>query len=200
MAEVKSTGPSTATIILIAVLATPVVLVVIFWLIGSGAADAKSNLPDLHSKGLQWATSEAKNSGFNDIETHDALGRDRRWRDDKDWMVCFQDPAAGSHPQGTIVRLGVVKTEEHCPTTDQGRYNRAVKTMPDLTNRTAYMTEQILGPNASIRFIKLSDGEEVNHGLGDWRVCGQTPATGERFDGVPVTATLVEYEKRCPAS
>ncbi len=72
MADVKSTGPSTATIILIAVLATPVVLVVIFWLIGSGSADAKTNLPDLHSKGLQWATTEAKSAGFGDIETHDA--------------------------------------------------------------------------------------------------------------------------------
>jgi beta-lactam-binding protein with PASTA domain len=197
MAEVKSTGPSTATIILIAVLATPVVLVVIFWLIGSGSADAKSSLPDLKSKGLQWATSEAKDAGFGDIETHDALGRDRRWRDNKEWMVCFQDPAAGSHVQGTVVKLGVVKTEERCPSADQGRYDRAVKTMPDLTNRTAYMTEQILGPDASIRFLKRTDGEEVNHGLGDWRVCGQTPKTGQRFDGLPVTTIVVPYETRC---
>jgi hypothetical protein len=197
MAEVKTTGPSTATIILIAVLATPVVLVVIFWLIGSGSADAQSNLPDLRSKGLQWAQRESETAGFGEIETHDALGRDRRWRDDKDWMVCFQDPAPGSHPEGTIVKLGVVKTEERCPTTDQGRYDRADKTMPDLTNRTAYMTSQILGPDASIRFLKRSDGEEVSHGLGDWRVCGQTPKIGERFDGRPVTTIVVPYETRC---
>jgi beta-lactam-binding protein with PASTA domain len=197
MAEVKSTGPSTATIILIAVLATPVVLVVIFWLIGSGSADAKSSLPNLQSKGLQWATAEAKSAGFGDIETHDALGRDRRWRDDKDWQVCFQDPRPGTRPQGTIVRLGVVKTEEKCPTTDQGRYDPAGKTMPDLRNRTAYMTRQILGENASIRFLKRSDGDEVSHGLGDWRVCGQTPAAGQPFDGVPVTTLVVEYETRC---
>jgi hypothetical protein len=197
MAEVKSTGPSTATIILIAVLATPIVLVVIFWLIGSGSADAKSNLPDLRSKGLQWATTESKSAGFGDVETHDALGRDRRWRDDKDWMVCFQDPAPGSHPEGTVIRLGVVKTEERCPTTDQGRYDRATTTMPNLVNRTAYMTTQILGPNASIRFLKRSDGDEVNHGLGDWRICGQDPKTGERFDGLPVTVLVVPYEERC---
>ena len=197
MAEVKSTGPSTATIILIAVLATPVVLIVIFWLIGSGSADAKSNLPDLRSKGLQWATSESKNAGFGDIETHDALGRDRRWRDDKEWMVCFQDPAAGSHPEGTVVRLGVVKTEERCPSSDQGRYDRATTQMPNLVNRTAYMTTQILGPNASIRFLKKDDGDEITHGLGDWRVCGQTPKTGERFDGLPVTTIVVPYEDGC---
>src|SRR5689334_2831769 len=143
MADVKSTGPSTATIILIAVLATPVVLVVIFWLIGSGSADANSNLPELRSKGLQWASKEAKSAGFGDIETHDALGRDRRWRDDKDWMVCFQVPPAGSHPQGTVVQLGVVKTEERCPSADQGRYDKAVQVMPNLSNRTAYMTTKI---------------------------------------------------------
>jgi beta-lactam-binding protein with PASTA domain len=197
MAEVKSTGPSTATIILIAVLATPVVLVVIFWLIGSGSADANSSLPDLRSKGLQWATTEAENAGFGEIETHDALGRDRRWRDDKEWMVCFQDPGPGSHKPGTVVRLGVVKTEERCPTTDQGRYNRAGESMPDLENRTAFMTRQILGPNASIRFLKRSDGDEVTNSLGDWRVCGQTPKPGQRFDGLPVTTLVVPYETRC---
>jgi|tagenome__1003787_1003787.scaffolds.fasta_scaffold20818435_3 hypothetical protein len=197
MADVKSTGPSTATIILIAVLATPVVLVVIFWLIGSGSADANSNLPDLRYKGLQWADNEAKNAGFGDIETHDALGRDRRWRDDKEWMVCFQDPGAGSHKQGTVVRLGVVKTEETCPSTDQGRYDRATTTMPNLVNRTAYMTRQILGSDASIRFLKRSDGDEVTHGLGDWRVCGQTPKADQPFGGVPVTTIVVPYETHC---
>ncbi len=53
-------------------------------------------------------------------------------------MVCFQEPAPGSFSQqGTVVKLGVVKTEERCPTTDQGRYNKAGKEMPDLKNRTA---------------------------------------------------------------
>lgn len=197
MAEVKSTGPNTATIILIAVLATPVVLVLIFWLIGSGSADANSNLPDVRSKGLQWATNETKTAGFGDVETHDALGRDRRWRDDKEWQVCFQEPAAGSRAQGTAVRLGVVKIEESCPSSDQGRYDPAKQVMPDLTNRTAYMTRQILGQNASIRFLKREDGEEITHGLGDWRVCGQTPKIAQKFDGVPVTTIVVPYETKC---
>jgi hypothetical protein len=91
----------------------------------------------------------------------------------------------------------VVKTEENCPATDQGRYDRATKTMPNLVNRTAYMTTQILGPNASIRFLKRSDGDEVNHGLGDWRICGQKPEEGERFDGLPVTVLVVPYEEHC---
>jgi hypothetical protein len=197
MAEVKSTGPSTATIILIAVLATPVVLVVIFWLIGSGSADATSTLPDVRNKGLQWAANEAEKSGFGEIETHDALGRDRRWRDDKEWMVCFQAPGAGVHPQGTVVRLGVVKTEERCPSADQGRYNKAGETMPNLLNRTAYMTSKILGSDASVRYLDREDGDEVTRGLGDWRVCGQTPKAGQRFDGLPVTTIVVPYETRC---
>lgn len=91
------TGPSTPTIVLIAVLATPVVLILIFWLIGTGGGDsaaAKSNLPNLVGKGLEWAKDKADTSGFGDVETHDALGRDRRWSDDKDWVVCFQTPSA----------------------------------------------------------------------------------------------------------
>jgi hypothetical protein len=197
MAEVKSTGPSTATIILIAVIATPVVLVLIFWLMGSDTADARSSLPDVRGKGLQWAHAQTKDAGFGSIETHDALGRDRRWRDDKDWMVCFQVPAPGSYPDGTKVELGVVKTEERCPTSDQARFDVAGRTMPDLVNRTAFMTRKILGPNASLRFLNRSNGDEVSHGLGDWRVCGQTPKAGDRFDGVPVTTLVVKYDEKC---
>jgi len=198
MAEVKSTGPSTATIILIAVIATPVVLILVFWLMGSGTtADARSSLPDVRGKGLQWAHAQTKDSGFESVETHDALGRDRRWRDDKEWMVCFQVPAPGGYPDGTKVELGVVKTEERCPTSDQARFDAAGRVMPDLANRTAFMTRKILGENASLRFLDRSDGDEVNHGLGDWRVCGQTPKAGQRFDGVPVTTLVVKYEEKC---
>jgi hypothetical protein len=193
----KSNGPSTATIVLIAVLATPVVLVVIFWLVGSGSADAKSNLPDVRAKGLQWAVAQTKDAGFGDVQTHDALGRNRRWSRDKEWMVCFEDPQPGAHPAKTTVELGVVKTSETCPTADQGIYESATTIMPDLTNRTAYMTSKILGPDASIRFLNRANGDDVSHSLGDWRVCAQSPKTGQRFDGVPVTTLVVPYENRC---
>lgn len=197
MADTNSDGPSTATIILIAVLATPVVVVLIFWLLGSGSADAKSNLPDVRGKGLQWAKAQTKDAGFGSVESHDALGRNRRWRDDKDWLVCFQSPQAGSQLSGKDVTLGVVKIDERCPTTDQAVYQPAVSTMPNLINRTAYVTQKILGDNASIRFIKKSDGDTVSGGLGDWRVCGQAPEPGQRFDGVPVTTLVVPYEQHC---
>jgi hypothetical protein len=197
MADTKSDGPSTATLVLIAVLATPVVLFVIFLLVGSGSADAKANLPNVRGKGLQWANSQIKDAGFDKIRTHDALGRNRRWSDDKDWKVCFEDPAPGPQPTSVDVELGVVKTEESCPTTDQGRYVRAVATMPNLVNRTAYMTRKILGDDASIRFINRANGDEVTNNLGDWRVCGQTPLAGQPFNGVPVTTLVIPYENHC---
>jgi hypothetical protein len=199
MAESRN-GPSTSTIVLIAVLATPVVLVLIFWLAGSGggsAAKANSTLPDLRHKGLEWAQAEAKSSGFGSTQAHDALGRNRRWHDDKEWVVCFETPAPGAQPDGTQVKLGVVKTDERCPSRDQALYDKAVATMPDLTNRTAYMTSQILGDNASVRYLNRTNGDEIEHGLGDWRVCAQTPKTGQPFDGVPVTTLVVPYEERC---
>jgi hypothetical protein len=198
-----SNGMSRQSILLIAVLATPVVLVLIFWLAGSGGggssakATATSNLPDLRTKGLQWADAQAKDAGFGDVQTHDALGRNRRWHDDKDWVVCFETPAPGAVADGTTVQLGVVQTDERCPSKDQALYDKAGAQMPDLTNRTAYMSSQILGNNASVRYLQRNNGDEVKRGLGDWRVCAQTPKPGQRFDGVPVTTLVVPYEQRC---
>ena len=95
------------------------------------------------------------------------------------------------------MKLGVVKIEERCPRQDQGIYQPAGTTMPDLTNRTAFMAGKILGPNASVRYLDREDGDDVTHGLGDWRVCSQSPAAGDRFDGLPVTTLVVKYEDRC---
>jgi hypothetical protein len=196
MADTKS-GPSTATIILIAALATPVVVILIFWLLGSGNADAHANLPDVRGKGLKWAKAQTQDAGFGTIESHDALGRNRRWHDDKDWLVCFETPAAGNELAKKTITFGVVKIDERCPTTDQALYVAAVTVMPDLTNRTAYVAQKILGDNASLRFINKANGDQVGGGLGDWRVCGQAPEAGQRFDGVPVTTLVVPYDKHC---
>ncbi len=195
----ERTGPSTPTIVLIAVLATPVVLILIFWMIGSGGdtAAAKAELPNLVGKGLEWAKDKADQSGFGDVESHDALGRDRRWSDDKEWVVCFQTPAAGAHGDDVKVELGAVQIDEKCPASDQALYKVATTEMPDLKNRTAYMAREILGDKASIRFIDREDGDEVDGNLGDYRVCSQEPKAGETFDGVPVTMLVVEYEERC---
>ncbi|GAB3264800.1 hypothetical protein [Kineosporia babensis] len=196
----ERSGPSTPTIVLIAVLATPVVLILIFWLIGSGGDSASANtkpLPNLVGKGLEWAKDKADQSGFGDVESHDALGRDRRWSDDKEWVVCFQTPAAGNADADKKVELGAVQIDEKCPASDQALYRQATTEMPDLKNRTAYMAGEILGEKASVRFIDREDGDDVNGNLGDYRVCSQEPKAGEAFDGVPVTMLVVEYEQRC---
>jgi beta-lactam-binding protein with PASTA domain len=195
----ERTGPSTPTIVLIAVLATPVVLILIFWLIGSGGGDnaqAKTiPMPNLVGKGLEWAKDKAKTNGH--VETHDALGRDRHWSDDKDWVVCFQDPAAGTKTdKKTKIQLAAVKLDEKCPGADQALYKRASTEMPNLKNRTGYMASKILGDKASVLYI-APDGDEVNGNLGDWRVCSQQPKSGQAFDGVPVTLLVVDYEDRC---
>ncbi len=114
----ERTGPSTPTIVLIAVLATPVVLILIFWLIGSGGGDtaaAKAELPNLVGKGLEWAKDKADASGFDDVETHDALGRDRRWSDDKDWVVCFQTPGAARRTRRSRSSSGPSRSTRSAP-------------------------------------------------------------------------------------
>jgi hypothetical protein len=201
MADNRSSGPSGATIALVGLLATPIVLFLVFWLVGSsgGSSGAAKTLPEVRPKGLQWARAEIKDAGFNKPEAYDSLGRDRSWRNDREWKVCFETPRAGRQPGNSAVKLGVVKVVESCPPPDQdqGVYEPAVKTMPDLTDRTAFVTSKILGPNASVRYIDRTDNSEVTRGLGDWRVCSQSPGVGERFDGLPVTVKVVRYEARC---
>jgi hypothetical protein len=197
MADTSSNGPSAATIALVGLLATPIVLFLVFWLVGgSGGSGSTHDLPNVQAKGLQWAKAEVKKAGFDSIESYDSLGRDRSWRDDRDWMVCFETPAPGGQPGNTTVKLGVIKTSERCPATDQGVYARAMATMPDLRDRTAFVASKILGPDASVRYIDKGGGD-VTRGLGDWRVCSQLPKAGDRFDGLPVTTTVVRYEEKC---
>lgn len=199
MADNGSSGPSGATIALVGLIATPIVLFLVFWLVGgSGGTAAKPvDLPNVQGKGLAWAKAEVSKAGFGSPKTYDSLGRDRSWRDDKDWQVCYETPAPGARAKDVEVRLGVVKIEERCPAQDQGVYKPATSEMPDLTDRTAFMASKILGPDASVRYLNREDGDEVTRGLGDWRICSQSPAAGDRFDGLPVTTLVVKYEDKC---
>ena len=52
-------------------------------------------LPNLVGKGLQAAEDEAQAAGFFALASHDALGRRRDQVQDREWTVCFQDPAPG---------------------------------------------------------------------------------------------------------
>jgi hypothetical protein len=185
--------------ILWAVLAIPLAAVIVLigtLLLGNPTANAKANLPDVRGKGLRWALTQAQSAGFSKIGSYDALGRDRHWREDRDWKVCFEVPPAGSVAQNHAIDLGVVLTTERCPSSDQARYDPAGATMPNLYNRTAFITTKILGDNASVRFLDRSSGQ-VTNSLGDWKVCSQFPQPGARFDGVPVTAQVVRFTEHC---
>ena len=52
-------------------------------------------LPALVGKGLQAAEDEAQAAGFFALTSHDALGQGRDQVQDREWTVCFQDPAPG---------------------------------------------------------------------------------------------------------
>jgi beta-lactam-binding protein with PASTA domain len=182
---------------LIVILGLPVVLVGIFVVVGNIRDGQASALPDLRTKGLQWAKARGEDAGFSTVNTHDALGRNRGNRDAKSWQVCFQSPTAGNHPRKTPVELGVVRVTETCPTTDQWQIAPATSTMPDLINRTAFIASKALGDDASIRYVDVASRREISRDLGDFRVCAQEPAAGEPFDGVPVKAAVVPYDDDC---
>ena len=77
-------------------------------------------LPNLVGKGLQAAEDEAQAAGFFALTSHDALGQRRDQVLDREWTVCFQDPAPGSAPSSTLVVLGAVRLGETCPAADLG--------------------------------------------------------------------------------
>jgi hypothetical protein len=78
-------------------------------------ATAKT-LPNLVGDGLQSAQDKAQAAGFDNLKSHDALGgRYQIW--DRDWKVCSQTPAPGSHDTGATVDFGTVKIGESCPGT-----------------------------------------------------------------------------------
>jgi hypothetical protein len=197
MADVDSSGPTKASIALITILGLPVVLVLLFLVVGRIQSGQSSTLPDLRTKGLKWAQTRSQEAGFSTVTTHDALGRDRSPRDAKAWKVCFQVPEPGDHARKTDVQLGVVRVSETCPTTDQGRIQKATATMPNLVNRTAYMVTVSLGEDASVRFISAASQREITSDLGDYRICSQEPKPNEPFDGVPVKAVVVPYSANC---
>src|SRR4051794_18466434 len=81
------------------------VLLVLFILFSFGAPKNKVGvnnvLPNETTKGLAYALNEVDAAGFDEVEAHDALGRDRKTGKEHDWVVCFQTPRSGQQPQNT---------------------------------------------------------------------------------------------------
>jgi hypothetical protein len=80
----------------------------------AGAAAETAPLPDLVGMDLQAAQDEAQAAGFYVLDDQDASGQDRLQVMDRNWTVCSQEPAPGTHPTDTLVTLFAVKDGESC--------------------------------------------------------------------------------------
>jgi beta-lactam-binding protein with PASTA domain len=70
-------------------------------------------LPRLTCFDLQEAEDTLQSAGFNDVDSTDASGKDRRQFADRNWTVVDQRPGpGGEHPKSTRISLGVVKDGE----------------------------------------------------------------------------------------
>jgi hypothetical protein len=80
----------------------------------AGAAAETAPLPDLVGMDLQAEQDEAQAAGFYVLDDQDASGQDRLQVMDRNWTVCSQEPAPGTHPTDTLVTLFAVKDGESC--------------------------------------------------------------------------------------
>jgi len=112
-------------------------------------------LPDLVGKGLQAAEDAAQAAGFFALTSHDALGQRRDQVLDREWTVCFQDPAPGPAPSSTLVVLGAVRLGETCPATDLGAAAALAdptveadpNAVPDVVGLSVAQATRSLGPD-----------------------------------------------------
>lgn len=158
-------------------------------------------VPDLVGKGLQAAEDEAQTAGFFALTSHDALGQGRDQVQDRDWTVCFQDPAPGPAPGSTLVVLGAVRLGEACPATDRGAAaaaagpSGAANTLPDVVGLSVAQARRSLGTDAVTLRDATGAGRPVDAAR-NWQVCTQDPAAGTPRGG-PVTLTVVTLAEDC---
>ncbi|MEU3949977.1 hypothetical protein [Streptomyces sp. NPDC029526] len=81
---------------------------------GADSAPASAQLPDFTGQDLQAAQDAAQAAGFYALDDQDASGQNRLQVFDRNWVVCSQDPAPGTHPTDTMVTLFAVKDGERC--------------------------------------------------------------------------------------
>ncbi|MEU9715096.1 hypothetical protein [Streptomyces sp. NPDC047976] len=82
---------------------------------GAGAASSTGRLPNFVGRQLQAAQDDAQAAGFYLLSSTDATGAGRMQVLDRNWKVCGQSPAPGTHDVTTRVTFSTVKTEESCP-------------------------------------------------------------------------------------
>ncbi|MFJ5259486.1 PASTA domain-containing protein [Streptomyces sp. NPDC088387] len=81
---------------------------------GDEAEAESAELPDLTGQDLQEAQDTAQAAGFYVLDDQDASGQERLQIMDRNWTVCRQEPAAGTHSTDTPVVLYAVKDDETC--------------------------------------------------------------------------------------
>jgi len=72
-------------------------------------------LPDLRGMTLTQAKLTAQSSGFSQIASEDALGRNRSPMWGSNWTVCSQEPSPGRYHVTVTVNVRIVKGKETCP-------------------------------------------------------------------------------------
>ena len=159
-------------------------------------------LPHLVGKGLQAAEDEAQSAGFFALASHDALGKRRDQVLDREWTVCFQDPAPGAIPASTLVVLGAVRLGEACPATDLGAAtaddtaaDTAPDAVPDVVGLSVAQATRSLGADTVTLRDATGAGRAVDAAR-NWQVCTQEPAAGSPRGG-PVTLTVVTLAEDC---
>jgi ABC-type glycerol-3-phosphate transport system substrate-binding protein len=73
-----------------------------------------AELPDLVGMNHQAAQDAAQAAGFFNLRERDGSGQDRMLLWDRNWKVCAQEPAPGSHGVEITVTLTSVKEDESC--------------------------------------------------------------------------------------
>ncbi len=164
------------------------------------AAPPAAALPDLVGKGLQTAEDEAQAAGFFALTSHDALGRRRDQVLDREWTVCFQDPAPGAAPSSTLVVLGAVRPGETCPAADLGAAVAADEpadpnALPDVVGLSVAQATRSLGPDPVTLHDATGAGRSVDAAR-NWQVCRQDPAAGAPRGG-PVSLAVVTLAEDC---
>ncbi|MFF7870498.1 hypothetical protein ACFZCT_29065 [Streptomyces qaidamensis] len=79
----------------------------------AGAAES-AELPNVVGQDLQAAQDAAQAAGFYVLDDQDASGQKRLQVMDRNWIVCSQEPAPGTHPTDIKVVLFAVKDGESC--------------------------------------------------------------------------------------
>ncbi|MFG2641972.1 hypothetical protein ACGFYP_13515 [Streptomyces sp. NPDC048370] len=156
-------------------------------------------LPNFKGKGLQYAQDEAQSLGFYSLVSHDALGRGRNQALDRNWKICSQIPAPGTHRTDVTIDFGAVKLEETCPGSDMGAEPEveAGGTMPHFVGKSVKVARASLPSNASITVTDASKGRMVLM-ESNWKVCTQDPRSGAELNGQPIAITAVKFEESCP--